>query len=160
MSLRKIKKITASLPFYTLSSSVLAQSPTDTPTPIKTAADAGAIEGIPKINLITILSFAVKLFFTIAALVALYHLIMGAFQWISSGGDKDAIGEARNKIQAAVVGLVMIVAILSIAYTLEQFVFRENICFGISCDIKIPGLLEQLDPGAGNPANIDWGAPE
>ncbi len=111
---------------------VLAQGP-----------DAGTIQGIPQLELTAILSFAVKLFFTIAALVALYHLIMGAFQWISSGGDKDAIGEARNKIQAAVVGLVMIVAILSIAYTLEQFVFRQNICFGISCDIKIPGLLQR-----------------
>ncbi|GEM_PF-2627378 len=114
-----------------------------TPTKIATAADAGQIEGVPQISLVAVLSFAIKLFFTVAALVALYHLVMGAFKWVSSGGDKEAIDEARNKIQAAVVGLVMIVAILSIAYTLEQFVFRQNICFGISCDIKIPGLLKQ-----------------
>ena len=101
------------------------------------------IQGVPQISLVAVLSFAIKLFFTVAALVALYHLIMGAFKWVSSEGDKEAIDEARNKIQAAVVGLVMIVAILSIAYTLEQFVFRQNICFGISCDIKIPGLLKQ-----------------
>ncbi|GIW63441.1 MAG: hypothetical protein KatS3mg091_243 [Patescibacteria group bacterium] len=101
------------------------------------------IEGIPQISLVTILSFAVKLFFTIAALVALYYLIMGAFEWLSSGGDDDKISGARKKITAAVIGLIMIVAVLAIAWTLEQIVFQQNICFGISCDIKIPVLLEK-----------------
>ncbi|GIW62765.1 MAG: hypothetical protein KatS3mg090_0591 [Patescibacteria group bacterium] len=108
-----------------------------------TEATIGATGFVPKIELDAVLSFAVKLFFTVAALVALYYLIMGAFEWLSSGGDDDKISGARKKITAAVIGLIMIVAVLAIAWTLEQLVFQRNICFGISCDIKIPVLWEK-----------------
>ncbi len=98
------------------------------------------VTGIPSISLPAVLGFFIKFFFTVSALVALYYLLSGAFSWISSGGDKEAIESARGKIQSAVIGLVLIVAVLAVAVTLEQFVFRENICFGISCDIKLPKL--------------------
>ncbi len=107
-----------------------------------TVATIGATGVLPEIKLVSVLSFAIKLFFTIAALVALYYLIMGAFEWLSSGGDDDKISGARKKITAAVIGLIMIVAVLAIAWTLEQIVFQQNICFGISCDIKIPVLWQ------------------
>ncbi len=118
------------------------------------------VTGIPSISLPAVLGFFIKLFFSIAALVALYYLLSGAFQWISSGGDKEAIESARGKIQSAVIGLVLIVAVLSVAVTLEQFVFRENICFGISCEIKLPKLRGGQSPSpAGSTTPNTPGAP-
>ena len=46
--------------------------------------------------------------FAIGVILALAYLIWGAFNWITSGGDKSKTAEARNKIVAAVVGLVLL----------------------------------------------------
>ncbi|GIW62237.1 MAG: hypothetical protein KatS3mg090_0063 [Patescibacteria group bacterium] len=93
-------------------------------------------------SLAYILSFIIKLFFTGAFLTALYFMFMGAFKWLSSGGDEEAIKNARSQIQSSVLGLIIIFVVIAIAVTLEQFVFQENICFGFSCDIKLPKLSQ------------------
>ncbi|MBI4066794.1 hypothetical protein HY407_00270, partial [Candidatus Gottesmanbacteria bacterium] len=36
--------------------------------------------------------------FAVAVLVVLVMLILGAFEWITSGGDKEAVGKARGRI--------------------------------------------------------------
>ena len=54
--------------------------------------------------------------FAIALLIVLVMLIWGAFEWITSGGDKEAVGKARNRIINALIGL----AILSIAFALTR----------------------------------------
>jgi hypothetical protein len=46
----------------------------------------------------------------IAALLVFIYLIWGGIQWITSGGDKSKTEEARNKITAAVVGLIVLAA--------------------------------------------------
>jgi amino acid transporter len=100
-------------------------------------------------NLSDILTFVIRLFFVIAGLVALVYLLLGAFAWITSGGDEENTGKARNKITAAIVGVVLVVAVLAIIVTLEQVVFRERICFGISCAATIPNLVEPCGPDVG-----------
>jgi hypothetical protein len=98
-----------------------------------------------------ILTFAVRAIFVFAGLAALFFLLQGAFAWITSGGEKDAIAKAQAKIQAAVLGVIMIAVVLAIAVTLEQVVFARKICFGLSCPITIPSLLK--DPNTPyNPA--------
>ncbi|PIY79614.1 MAG: hypothetical protein COY81_01625 [Candidatus Pacebacteria bacterium CG_4_10_14_0_8_um_filter_43_12] len=54
----------------------------------------------------------------VALLMVFLYLIMGGIQWITSGGDKGKTEEARNKITAAVIGII----ILAAAYALVQFV--------------------------------------
>jgi magnesium-transporting ATPase (P-type) len=93
-------------------------------------------------NLATVLSFFVKAFFTVAALTALLFLLWGAFAWITSSGEKEKVTKAQEKIQAAVIGIILIVAVLAIVVTLESIVFRQAICFGITCDIKLPELIQ------------------
>lgn len=92
-------------------------------------------------NLATILSFAIRLFFVIAGIFALLYLLLGAFAWVTSGGNKENVEKAQQKIQAAIIGVILIVAVLAIVVTLEQAVFGKKICFGISCDIQIPSLV-------------------
>ena len=89
-----------------------------------------------------ILTFAIRAFFAIAGLAALFYMLLGAFAWVTSGGDKDAITAAREKIQAAVVGMILLVAVLAVILTLEQVIFKRRICLGLSCSVTLPGLIE------------------
>jgi hypothetical protein len=67
---------------------------------------------------------------------------LGAFAWITSGGEKDKVAEAQKKIQAAVLGVIMIAVVLAIVVTLEQVIFGGKICLGLSCPITIPSLVK------------------
>lgn len=53
-----------------------------------------------------------QLAFILAVIAVLAMMIWGAFEWIISGGDKEAVGKARGKILNALIGL----AILAVAY--------------------------------------------
>lgn len=88
-----------------------------------------------------LLTFVVKAFFVVAGVFALVYLLLGALAWITSGGDKAGVEKARDKIQAAIVGILMIVVVLAIVWTLEQVVFGGKICFGLSCALSLPQLL-------------------
>lgn len=57
----------------------------------------------------------------IGVLIFFFNLISGAIQWISSGGDKEGVGQARKKISNALVGLVILFAIFAIAALIEYF---------------------------------------
>lgn len=97
-----------------------------------------------------ILTFVIRLFFAIAGLAALFYLLLGALAWVTSGGSKDQVEAAQKKIIAAVVGVVLIVVVLSIIVTLERVVFNCAICFGLSCNVTIPSIMEPAGP-AGTP---------
>lgn len=91
-----------------------------------------------------VLTFAIRAFFAVAGLTAMFYLLLGAFAWITSGGDKDSVATARGKIQAAIVGVILMVVVLGIVWTLEQVIFNRRICFGISCPVTIPSLIKEV----------------
>lgn len=96
--------------------------------PIKIDAPQGGYSdlGIFVTNILT-------LAFGIAILVVLVMLIWGAFEWITSGGDKEAVGKARNRIINALIGL----AVLAVAYALTR-VAAQFLGFDITKNIPIP----------------------
>ncbi len=61
----------------------------------------------------------------IGAVFFLFILIIGAIQWISSGGDKTALEEAKHKITNAIVGIIILFSVFAILKITENF-------FGIS----------------------------
>lgn len=63
---------------------------------------------------------ALQFVLVIAALLVFLYLIWGGIEWITSGGDKGKTESARNKITAAVIGLIVVAAsfaILQLALT-------------------------------------------
>lgn len=96
---------------------------------------------IPSLSIL--LTFLIRFFFVLAGLSALLYLLWGSLDWIMSGGEKEKVQKAREKIMNALIGVIVIVATLSLIWTLEQVVFKEAICFGISCDMKLPVLLKK-----------------
>lgn len=59
-----------------------------------------------------LISTGIQLFFFVAALATLLYLLIGAFEWITSGGEKEKLQKSQNKIQSAVIGLLLIVVVL------------------------------------------------
>jgi len=55
-----------------------------------------------------VLANAITIIFIVAGLAVLFMLIYGAFQWIMSGGEKEKVEEARKRIMAAIVGIVIL----------------------------------------------------
>lgn len=53
---------------------------------------------------------------TIGLILVVIMLVWGAFDWILSGGDKDAVGKARGRIVNALIGL----AVMAVAFALAR----------------------------------------
>lgn len=64
------------------------------------------------LNFSDIASWGVGLFFFFIGMVSFGMLLIGALNWISSGGEEKKLGEARNRITSAVIGLAIAVAVL------------------------------------------------
>lgn len=94
-------------------------------------------------NFADVLTFILRFFFIVAGLVALIYLLLGALAWITSGGNKESVDKAREKIQAAIVGLILIFVVLAIVIVIENVFFIPNQGLGISKPIVFPGLIEK-----------------
>ena len=70
----------------------------------------------------------------VAFILAMIYLITGAFHWITSGGDKASLENARGKIIHALVGLIVMAAVWAVMTLVGQFL-------GIDFpDLKIPSI--------------------
>lgn len=74
-----------------------------------TIRPVGPVAGL---SLSVILSWGIRIFFFALGLLALYYMLMGAFEWTNSGGDEKKITDAKNKITQSLVALLIAVAIL------------------------------------------------
>ena len=57
----------------------------------------------------------------IAALLVFAYMIWGGIEWITSGGDKGKAESARNKLTAAIIGLVIVAASYAVVTLVVQF---------------------------------------
>ena len=69
----------------------------------------------------TLITNVIGLFFIFAFFLTLLYLIMGGIQWITGGGDKSQLEQARNKITNAIIGLVIVAAAYAIFTLVGQF---------------------------------------
>jgi uncharacterized membrane protein YjgN (DUF898 family) len=69
----------------------------------------------------TLINAAVSFVMIIAALLVFMYLIWGGIEWITSGGDKGKTESARNKITAAVLGLIVLAASYAILMLALRF---------------------------------------
>ena len=89
-----------------------------------------------------LLTFIIRLFFVLGGLIGLFYLLTGALNWITSGGNKENLQKAQERIQNAIIGILLIVVVLSVIWTFENIVFQKKICFGISCPLTIESLIK------------------
>ena len=86
-------------------------------------------------NLGELLGLLLVLLFTFAAILSFIFIVIGGIQWITAGSDKMAAQSARDRITAAVVGLIIVIAafVLTLIITtllgvniFSDFVFPEG----------------------------------
>lgn len=78
-------------------------------------------------------------FMTVAAAIwFIFQFLVGGFYWITSGGDKQKLHEARDRITNAFIGLIVVIIGWSILALTGQF-------FGYDIVVKDPGkVIQQL----------------
>jgi hypothetical protein len=84
----------------------------------------------------SVVSNAVTIILIVATLIALFFLIWGGVRWITSGGDKAKVDEARKTIIGAIIGLV----IAFLAYFILTIVLS---IFGLSLNkLQLPTVFK------------------
>lgn len=64
---------------------------------------ANPTTGLPKL-----IKLGVNAFILIAGLMLLTYMLWGALDWITSGGEKEKLSKAQNKLTNAVIGMLLI----------------------------------------------------
>lgn len=71
----------------------------------------------------------VSILLSVAGLAAFVFLVWGGIMWITAGGDKGKIEEARNRITQAVIGLTIVAASWAI-FSLVSYFFGLGMAAG------------------------------
>lgn len=95
-------------------------------------------ENLRIINLGKLIGSLLSLFLFLAGLIAFVYLLWGGFQWITSGGDKANIESARNKIQAALLGLLLVFAAYALFKLVANFLGVPDIF-----NFNLPSAVQQ-----------------
>lgn len=93
-------------------------------------------------NFTQVLTFVLRFFFVIAGLIALVYLLLGALSWITSGGNKENVEKAQQKIQAAIIGIIVIFLVLALVGLIENIFFPGNCGIGIFKELCVPELIQ------------------
>jgi hypothetical protein len=72
----------------------------------------------------------------IGAMLVIYFFILGAFDWLTSAGDKGKLESARNKMLNAVIGIIILVSL----YTIIGFI--SDLFFGTEFNILAPTFID------------------
>lgn len=76
---------------------------------------------IPEFELGTLIGNFIAAGIIIAALLVFLYLVWGGIEWITSGGDKAGLEQARNRITNALIGLVLVAAAWAIITLITTF---------------------------------------
>jgi cbb3-type cytochrome oxidase subunit 3 len=126
--------------FLYLFTSVVSFAQTTTPTPISLRVEDPS--GVGSIPTQSVFQFIVNFLFAIGFIIALIFLIWGGIKWIFTRGDKTKVEEARNHIQAAIVGLIFVIAAFVIINIVVQLLTGQK--FGSF--LKLPTLKDTTVP--------------
>ncbi len=72
-------------------------------------------------NLGNYASHLVSALILVAGLATFIYMLMGGLQWVSSGGSKDKVQEAKDKITNAIIGLTVVAAAWAIYRLVDYF---------------------------------------
>lgn len=88
---------------------------------LPTSLGSGGLEG-GSAAIGAVLGSVVGAIIILCFIVAFLYLLLGGFDWITSGGDKTKLASARDKITNALIGLVIVGTVWAITVLVGQFV--------------------------------------
>jgi hypothetical protein len=86
--------------------------------------DLGEESGVSFLQ--NLLTTGITLCFVVGVLAFFFMFLIGAIQWITSGGDKANLESAKGRITSALIGLVILFTVFAIIQLIEGF-FHVNI---------------------------------
>ncbi|MCI0479221.1 pilin [Candidatus Uhrbacteria bacterium] len=88
----------------------------DSAAPADLRPESGATSDLP-----TLIGNIIGGLMSLVGAILFVYLLYGGFRWMTAGGDEKKVGEARDVIKNAVIGLVIIV----LAYAIATFVIDQ-----------------------------------
>lgn len=70
--------------------------------------------------------FLWRAFINIGGIAVLIYFLWGAFEWITAGGDSGKLGNARNRMLHAAIGLIILVSSFTILGFISSLLFGDN----------------------------------
>lgn len=110
-----------------------------------------AISGYTIPQLITT---GINLILVASAIASFFFLILGGFEYISSGGEKEGAEKARKKITGALVGLAIVFSVYALS-TIISIVFLGNLNGIFS--LQIPSLSGSTSTSGGSATTCGGG---
>lgn len=104
----------------------------------QSAGEAGAVSALN--NVTSVVSSIIGVMTIAAGLWFIMNFLAGGIQWISAGGDKNTLQQAQQRLQNALIGLIIVIAGWSILALVGKF---------LNFDILLsqPGtIINQLTP--------------
>lgn len=89
-----------------------------------------------------VIGVLINLVFVAGGMLVLYHLVIGALNWINSEGDKERLAKAQKTITNAVIGffvLIMVWALFFLITTNILGIFEQT---STGFQIKLPSLFQ------------------
>lgn len=115
LTMKKLAALASGITYLATVVSVFAEETIQISPPILQGKRVGYTSLADFINKVIILAFI------IAVIAVLVMLIWGAIQWIFSGGEKEAVAGARNRILHALIGLAILAVAFALARVAGQF---------------------------------------
>lgn len=94
--------------------------------------------GLPETELMTVISNVIQWLLGFLGLIAAILIIVGGFQWMTSGGQEEKIAKAKKLMTNGIIGLVIIL----LAYILTNFIITQ-----LEEEIFTPGSGGESVPG-------------
>ena len=87
-----------------------------------------------------LISTSIQFFIFVAALAALLYMMLGAFDWVTSNGEKERLTKAQNKIQSAAIGLILVVVVLVVFNVIMGTVLGGKFGIGEGFTFQLPTI--------------------
>ncbi len=85
--------------------------------------------GLAGSNLGSIISSLLELVFMITGILMFIWALVGIFQYITAGGNKEGLAKARARLTWAIIGFIFVVAAFSISLYVQQLIQPKTVQF-------------------------------
>jgi len=87
-----------------------------------------------------LITFAIQMFFFVAAIAMLVYLLWGAFDWITSEGQKEKVQKAQNKMTYAAIGMILMVVVIVLFNVIMGTVLGGKFGIGNNFEFTLPTI--------------------
>lgn len=114
-----------SLPFFVFAQSTV-QSKSGIMNKLKTVGEQGGYEKADDTTLATTLGMIVNVVLSLLGIIFIILIIYAGIQWMTAGGNEDAVTKAKGRLKNAIIGLVITVSSYAIWRLIEEYFIEKS----------------------------------